>query len=102
MSYNTEYKSLKDLNYVLVKRATMVADETCIMRGLVNMRFNEVDNSTEKSDGNAAFIKDHDWSACDNCICLYHIKESNAALVLKTKEMEEEFDLLNWKVQDGL
>jgi hypothetical protein len=100
MSYNTEYKSLKDLNYVLVKRATMVADETCIMRGLANMRWNKVDNSTEKSDGNAEFIAANDMS--NKNACVDSIKTANAALVLKTKEMEGEFDKLNCVVQTGL
>jgi hypothetical protein len=100
MSYDAEYKSLKDLNFALVKRATMVADEICIMRGLVNMHWNKVDTSTY--DDNAAFIKDHDRSACEHGICLYHIKLANEALVLKTKEMEVEFDKLNHEVQLGL
>ena len=97
MSYNTEYKSLKDLNYTLVKRATMVADEICIMRGLANMRWNKVDNSTERSDGNAVFIPDNDVS--DKNCCVASMKQMNTALVLKTKEMEGEFDKL---VQTGL
>ena len=101
MSYNTEYKSLKDLNYVLVKRATMLADEICIMRGLANMRWNKVDTSTSTSDGNAAFIEKHDWSAKPKDGCVDSIKEANAALTLKTKEMEREFNNLNCAVQAG-
>ena len=101
MSYNTEYKSLKDLNYVLVKRATMLADEICIMRGLANLRWNKVDTSTSTSDGNAAFIEKHDWSAKPKDGCVDSIKEANAALTLKTKEMEREFNNLNCAVQAG-
>ena len=101
MSYNTEYKSLKDLNYVLVKRATMLADEICIMRGLANMRWNKVDTSTSTSDGNAVFIEKHDMSAKPKDGCVDSIKEANAALTLKTKEMERVFNNLNCVVQAG-
>ena len=79
----------------------MLADEICIMRGLANMRWNKVDTSTSTSDGNAAFIEKHDWSAKPKDGCVDSIKEANAALTLKTKEMEREFNNLNCAVQAG-
>jgi hypothetical protein len=74
-----------NINHALVDKAKTLAHGICVMKGIMNERMKQEVIST--SDQNAEFIDDNDVSN-KNC-CVASMKEMNAALEVKVKEMEK-------------
>ena len=91
MSTNTETidridrRYYSNINHALVGKAKTLADGIRVMIGVANMRMKQDVIST--SDRNAVFIADNDVP--DKNCCVASMKEMNAALEVKVKEMEK-------------